>query len=144
MSTSDSILKRRCVLLVEDEAIIYKYVRLVLAKVGLDVDIACNGVEALEATAMKDYALVLMDCRMPLMCGLETTRRIRSASSLALNRNIPIIAFTADVLDSNREACIEAGMNDWAAKPIGMVALTQIVQKWLPDHRPLASVSGGG
>lgn len=131
MSIPGSVFKRSCVLLVEDEAINYKYVRIVLSKAGLDVDIACNGVEAVEATSMKDYALVLMDCRMPLMSGLEATRMIRS-SPASRNRSIPIIAFTADVLASNHEACLAAGMNDFVTKPITAAALTEIVQKWLP------------
>lgn len=137
MATSGSILQWNCVLLVEDEAINYKYVRLVLAKVGLDVDVACNGAEAIEATSMKDYALVLMDCRMPVMSGLEATKRIRNGSALSRNPNIPIIALTADVLQSNQEACIAAGMNDWATKPISPAALTLIVQKWLPKNNPV-------
>ncbi|MFZ4777417.1 MAG: response regulator [Terrimicrobiaceae bacterium] len=131
-----------CVLLVEDEAVNYKFVRLVLAKVGVDVDVACNGVEAIEATSMKDYALVLMDCRLPVMSGLEATKRIRNGSALSRNPNIPIIALTADVIQSNQQACIAAGMNDWATKPISPAALTEIVQKWLPKNNAVGI--GGG
>ncbi len=143
MSHSASVFQRSCVLLVEDEAVNYKYVRLVLSKAGLDVDIASNGVEAVEATSMKDYALVLMDCRMPLMSGLDATRLIRS-SSLSRNRSIPIIAFTADGLESNHKACLAAGMNDWITKPISPAALIQVVEKWLPARNAVLVVPASG
>ena len=97
---------------------------------GLDLDIVSNGVEAIEALAKSDYALVLMDCLMPVMGGAETTRLIRSGSTNARDPEIPIIAITANAFQSNADACKLAGMNDYITKPVSAVALREVVQKW--------------
>jgi CheY-like chemotaxis protein len=98
----------------------------------LDIDLAGDGVEAIEALLRTEYALVLMDCKMPVMDGLEATKRIRGSDFLGSNQGIPIIAITADAFQTNHKQCIAAGMDDWVTKPISGTELTQVVQKWLP------------
>ena len=95
-----------------------------------------NGVEALQALESQDYALVLMDCDMPEMDGLEATRRIRAQGQKYSEAGLPIIALTAHVFDENREACDAAGMNDFLEKPLDLKHLKQVFEKWLPSSGP--------
>jgi CheY-like chemotaxis protein len=106
----------------------------VLKKLGLTADLVSNGFEAIEALKRTSYDLVLMDVQMPVMDGLEATRSIRNP--LSANRNgmsIPIIAMTAHAMDSDRHKCIEAGMNDYLAKPFSLRALAEVLHRWLPE-----------
>ena len=120
------------VLLVEDDIASQVFEEKVLARLGLEVDLARNGSDALDFLARKDYALVLMDCVMPVMGGIEATRQIRDGSANSRNTDIPIIAITADAMPENLKACKLAGMNDCLTKPVSSVALREIVHKWLP------------
>ena len=101
------------VLLAEDSRPCQEFVRIVLKQAGFAVDIVGNGAEAIEALSKTDYALVLMDCLMPIMGGAETTRLIRSGATNARNPEIPIIAITANAFQENAETCKLAGMNDY-------------------------------
>jgi CheY-like chemotaxis protein len=78
------------------------------------------------------YDLVLMDVQMPEMDGIEATRRIRDPFSYVLNHHIPIIAMTAHAMQGDRDFCIQAGMNDYIAKPIEVLTLFETVSRWLP------------
>lgn len=103
------------VLLAEDNEINILLATEILRQVGLSVDVARTGLEALEAIRARPYDLVLMDVHMPQMDGLEATRRIRAMTDEAAHT--PIIAMTANAMKSDREACIDAGMNDFVSKP---------------------------
>ncbi len=109
-------------LLVEDNAINQEIALAVLAELGASVDVADNGEEGLAAFLAKDYDLILMDVRMPIMDGLEATRAIR-ASAKHDAAGVPIIAMTANAMREDREACEAAGMNGHIAKPIDMAEL---------------------
>jgi CheY-like chemotaxis protein len=119
------------ILLAEDNKVCQELVRLMLKQSGLKVDIVCNGAEAIEALSKTDYSLVLMDCIMPEMGGIEATRLIREGTTNARDPKIPIIAITADAFQTNADACKLAGMNDFITKPVSAVALREAVQKWL-------------
>ncbi|MFW1677375.1 response regulator [Pontibacter sp. JAM-7] len=119
------------VLLAEDNPTNQKVARLMLERQGLKVDIVANGAEAVNAVAETDYDMVLMDCQMPDMDGYEATRLIRSPASTALNRAVPIVAMTANVLNNERQRCFDAGMNDFLSKPVDVLNLRDILQKWL-------------
>jgi CheY-like chemotaxis protein len=93
-----------------------------LAKLGHQVDIAGDGSEALEAVQRHDYDVVLMDMHMPVMDGLEATRRIRA--ELAPDRQPHIIAMTASVTKEDRDACAAAGMDGYLSKPVRAEDLT--------------------
>ncbi|HZV53990.1 MAG TPA: response regulator [Rhodocyclaceae bacterium] len=118
----------RRILLAEDEPINREVVVELLSDVGLVIDVAEDGVKAVELAGANDYDLVLMDMQMPNLDGLEATRRIRQS---AWGANIPILAVTANAFADDKARCVEAGMNDFIAKPIDPDALFETILKWL-------------
>ena len=119
------------VLLVEDNEINRQIAVELLEGVGLFVDTAGNGREAVEKAAESRYDVVLMDVQMPEMDGLEATRRIRAGSAPDA-RTVPIVAMTAHAMAGDRERSIEAGMNDHVTKPIDVSELHAALTKWIP------------
>lgn len=116
------------ILIAEDNPVNQKVARLMLHKLGCEADIVTNGIEALEALAQKQYDLIFMDIQMPEMDGLEATRRIRSA--LEPERQPWIIAMTANVLESDRRASFDAGMNDFVGKPVQVEDLENALRRF--------------
>ncbi len=103
----------------------------ILKKLGLRADAVANGLEAVKAAQSVPYDLILMDVQMPEMDGFEATRHIRGLPSETHCHQIPIIAMTAHALDGYREECLEAGMNDYVAKPVNPQALAEVLGRWL-------------
>ena len=105
-----------------------------LKKYGVKVTMANNGQECLRLLAKnpEGYDLVLMDMQMPEMDGLEATRRLRGELKL---ENLPVIALTANALAADQQHCLEAGMNDFLAKPINVGELEAKLVKWLSARR---------
>jgi len=101
----------------------------ILSQAGFDVDVARNGLEALEAVRRKDYAAVLMDMQMPVMDGLEATIRLRRER--ADKRHLPIVAMTANAMKGDREKCLAAGMDDYISKPIDRRELFRVLGQWI-------------
>lgn len=116
------------ILLVEDNELNQQVAQEFLIKVGMDVTIANNGQEALEWLNKASFDAVLMDLHMPVMDGLEATRRIRQ---LAIGHELPIIAMTAAAMTQDREACAIAGMNDHIAKPVELQELADTLVRWI-------------
>jgi signal transduction histidine kinase/DNA-binding response OmpR family regulator len=118
------------ILVAEDNKINQLVVLNILNKFGYPAETVANGQEAIKALEMIPYDLVLMDVQMPEMDGLEATRIIRDASSLVLNHHVPIIALTAHAMKGDREKCKNAGMDDYAPKPIDPMILLKKIKKW--------------
>ncbi len=107
------------VLLAEDNVVNQKVAARMLEKMGVAVDVANNGLEAVRMCLQFRYDLVLMDCQMPEMDGYAATREIRRLQALSASpRGVPVIALTANTLEGDRERCLDAGMNDFLGKPI--------------------------
>jgi signal transduction histidine kinase/two-component SAPR family response regulator/HPt (histidine-containing phosphotransfer) domain-containing protein len=130
------------VLLCDDNTINQKVAVRILQQLGYEPDLAANGREALEALDRKPYDLVFMDVMMPEMDGLEATRMIRkleaSGGSVNFNSHIIIIAMTAQAMQGDREKCIEAGMDDYLAKPIRPKDLRAVIERWSAQIGPSA------
>ncbi len=128
------------ILLAEDNAINSEVAVALLSGAGLLVDTAENGQEAVNKVRASAFDLVLMDVQMPEMDGLEATRVIRSmAGSSASHKDLPILAMTANVFPEDRKACLEAGMNDFIAKPINLKNLFTTLAKWLPEQHTVVT-----
>ena len=127
-ATIRQTMQDRRILLVEDEPINREIAQALLEDVGFTVDLAEDGAKAIELVKANDYDLILMDMQMPHVNGLDATRQIRQ---LAEGGTVPIIAMTANAFAEDRELCLEAGMNDFIAKPVSPSLLYQKLCTWL-------------
>ncbi|MHB8058645.1 MAG: response regulator [Desulfuromonadaceae bacterium] len=123
------------VLLVEDNELNQMVATEMLESAGLFVTVAINGELALEKLRTETFDAVLMDVQMPVLDGLETTRRLRSMPGLGA---LPIIALTAHAMAQDRQHCLDVGMNDYISKPINSGELRRVLAKWIrPRQQPL-------
>ncbi len=116
------------ILLVEDNIINQRVATALIDKAGINVDVAGDGIEALDALKRENYSLILMDVQMPHMDGLKATREIREVMEI---HDIPIIAMTANAMKGDKEKCLAVGMNDYFSKPINPKVLFDVLEKWL-------------
>ena len=121
------------VLVVEDNRANQEVAIGMLERLGCDVRIAVDGIEALEAVAESHFDLILMDCHMPRMDGFEATRQIRAAAGPY--SDITIIAMTANVQKSAMEQCHAAGMNDYLSKPVKLAVLRDMLNRWIEPEQ---------
>lgn len=137
---AETSLRNECsgsrILIAEDEPINQDVACTILEDVGLIVDIANDGKEALEKSRQKDYDLILMDLQMPVLNGVEAAVGIRADSR---NKGTPILALTANVFEEDRQRCLAAGMNDHIAKPIVVEKLYGTILHWLRKQRQSGS-----
>jgi CheY-like chemotaxis protein len=120
----------RQILVVEDNPVNQEVVAGLIAAFGHQVDVACDGLEALEMLEHSDYDMILMDMQMPRMDGLAATRRIRALPGR--NRLLPIIAMTANAMESDHKLCLEAGMDDHLSKPFNRSRLKAVLDRFEP------------
>jgi len=122
------------ILVAEDNQVNQKVAVRMLEKLGMRADVAANGREALDLFALRPYNLVLMDCQMPEMDGYDATRAIRKHEPP--DRRAVIIAMTADAMSGARQHCLDAGMDDYIAKPVRLEDLAAILGKFLRAECP--------
>ncbi len=116
------------VLLAEDNPVNQKVAAGMLKRLGVQTDVAANGIEATEKCARQTYDVVFMDCQMPEMDGYDAARELRRREGSA--RRMIIIALTADARAGTRERCLDAGMDDYIVKPIKLEDLRQAIERW--------------
>ncbi|MDX2002066.1 MAG: PAS domain S-box protein [Chitinophagales bacterium] len=121
-------------LLVEDNMVNQKVALGSLKAMGLQADVASNGLEAIEMTKQKNYDCILMDVQMPELDGLEATKVIRAASFGS--EHSVIIAMTANAMKEDRAQCLEAGMDDYISKPVKLDVLKDVFSRWFPIQTP--------
>ena len=126
---SSKLLRSAKVLLVEDDEVNREVVSEVLQRFGLQVEAAVNGQEACDKVDAARFDLVLMDIQMPVMDGIEATRRIRAMPGRG---GLPILAMTANVLADDRRRYDEVGMNDLLPKPVHLTQIRSTLRRWLP------------
>jgi len=131
------------ILVAEDNPVNQKVTLLQLRNMGYFADVVPNGRDAISALRVRSYALVLMDAQMPEMDGIEATRRIRAAEQAGepgFTHRVPIIAMTANAMSGDRETCLNAGMDDYLAKPVKPTALRDVLVRYLASAPPPPSV----
>jgi len=116
------------VLLVEDNPVNQTVIEAMLRSLGFDVEVVGDGARAVAEAQERLFDAVLMDCRLPIVDGYEASRQIRQLKG---REHMPIIALTANALQGDREACLQAGMNDYLAKPFKRTDLQQVLHRWL-------------
>ncbi len=119
------------ILIAEDNSVNQKVISNQVAKLGYAADLKANGEEVVKALENGDYALILMDCQMPVLDGLQATAKIRENEPDG--KRIPIIAITANAIEGDRERCLEAGMDDYITKPTKQDDLAKVIARWLPE-----------
>ena len=119
------------VLLADDNEINREVCETMLTNMGLEVEVAGNGEEAVSSAMQGAYDVILMDCQMPVMDGYEATRAIRKMEKSEDLKHTPVVALTAHVMAGDREKCVEHGMDDYLGKPFTQAALGAILKNWL-------------
>ncbi|CAN7652575.1 response regulator [Pseudoduganella sp. LjRoot289] len=125
-------------LLVEDNEVNQEVAQQLLGDAGIRVDVASNGAMALAKIAVNDYDGVLMDCQMPVMDGYDATRKLRENPRYS---DLPVIAMTANAMVGDKEKCLDAGMNDFIAKPIDVAQLFSTLARWVKVKNPDAALA---
>jgi len=128
------------VLVADDNPVNQKLVKILLQKIGCEAEIVSNGKEAVEKAMANEYDVCLMDMHMPVMNGIEATKKIRKKG----NSTLPIIALTAAAVKEGKEQCLKAGMNDFLTQPVQPNKLKQKIMEWTGiKHRkvPYSSTS---
>jgi signal transduction histidine kinase/AmiR/NasT family two-component response regulator/HPt (histidine-containing phosphotransfer) domain-containing protein len=125
-------------LLADDNAVNQKVAVRLFDQMGYRVDLAADGLEAIQAAHKNNYDIIFMDVQMPDLNGLEATRRIRAIEQETGRHPSVIIAMTASAMTGDREKCLDAGMNDYLAKPVRPEAVQSVLERWGPQiSRPI-------
>jgi CheY-like chemotaxis protein len=123
------------VLLVEDNVVNRLVGSAMLESLGLEVVLAEDGEEALERLAEASFAVVLMDCQMPVMDGYEATQRLRESERLNARARTPVIALTANAFSGDVARCLAAGMDAHLGKPFSIDQLQTVIRRWMPGRK---------
>jgi len=131
------------VMVVEDSQVLFKVIKSQLQKLGIGVDHADNGFEAVRLYQTGENAAILMDCQMPVMDGYEAAGIIRALERKG-SGHIPIIGITASSAADSRENCMQAGMDDHITKPFDLETLARTLIKWVPALKDVIKMPKGG
>jgi len=134
------------ILVVEDNPVNQQVAVGMLEKLGFEADVVSNGREALDRIAKGEISLVLMDCQMPVLDGYAATTLLRASESELNTTRLPVIALTANVMQGDYQKCLDAGMDDYLAKPFDPADLEDKLVYWLeqrPEHYSLDSLASG-
>jgi len=135
-ATVEQTLQNTRILLAEDNKINQMYIIELMKQIGCACDTAINGLEAIKLVRQQQYDLVLMDCQMPELDGLEATQRIRQLEADGtLKGHIPIVALTANAIKGDRERCLEAGMDEYLSKPVQKDQIMNVLKQLLNDNQ---------
>ncbi|MGG2509828.1 ATP-binding protein [Pseudomonas aeruginosa] len=126
------------ILLVEDNPVNQTVIEAMLRSLGYRVTLVADGIQAVRSAERQRYDAILMDCRLSVLDGYSATREIRAQEN---GRQVPIIALTANALQGDRENCLQAGMNDYLAKPFKRAELQRILQRWIGSQPELPVTS---
>ncbi len=126
------------ILLVEDNPVNQTVIEAMLRSLGYRVTLVADGIQAVRSAERQRYDAILMDCRLPVLDGYSATREIRAQEN---GRPVPILALTANALQGDRENCLQAGMNDYLAKPFKRAELQRILQRWIGSQPELPVTS---
>lgn len=118
------------VLVVEDSRVNQQVAKMMLKKLGFEVDIADNGEIGVEKFKANDYVMIFMDCQMPVLDGFEATKQIRALEE-GTSKHIPIVALTANVVQRDKHLCFDVGMDEFLPKPVNQGKLREIVASFL-------------
>jgi signal transduction histidine kinase/CheY-like chemotaxis protein len=122
------------ILVAEDNLVNQTIIGAMLRQLGHRSTMVATGRDALDALASDDFALVFMDCNMPVMGGIEATKLLRTGNAAARDSDIPVIALTASAMDGDREMCLAAGMNDFVSKPVTIATLRAAIERARRPH----------
>ena len=131
LTLSDKQKQEIQILVVDDNPVNKAVAKAILKKLGFLCDVASNGLKAIEMIEANSFNIIFMDCQMPQMDGFEATGHIRNAKAGEKNKNLPIIAMTAQAMKGSKEQCLSAGMDDYLSKPIKPDTLNQMIEKWI-------------
>ena len=134
-NTQKLTLTKTAILLAEDNPVNQKFMMHVLKKYGCSITPSANGEEALKQYRKQKFDIILMDCQMPVMDGYVATQSIRKLEKT--RAKTPIIAVTANALKTDRQKCLDAGMDDYISKPFTRDTLEKILIKWVPKEKQL-------
>jgi CheY-like chemotaxis protein len=126
------------ILVVEDNMVNQRVAIRLLERLGYSVEAACNGQQAVDMVLASEYSLVLMDCQMPVMDGLQATQEIRRNQ---VGRHTPIVALTARAMEDDEKNCLAAGMDGYMSKPVQLAQLSATVRRWSVPTKAAASAS---
>jgi CheY-like chemotaxis protein len=132
-TAEEPLFKSQCILLVEDTPINQTLQTILLQRMGYEVSIANNGIEAIEAFSSREFDLILMDIHMPEMGGVEAAEIIRTMEKNQQLKRTPIIAVTANALKGDKERYLKAGMDGYVSKPIAADALRNEIRALLRE-----------
>ena len=135
----DSLQPKARLLLVEDNTVNQLVASRMLQRLGYSVEMANDGKKAIEMIRASRYDLVFMDCQMPVMDGYQATEEIRRTE--ALGSHTTIVAMTANAMQSDRDRCLQSGMDDYVSKPINKADVVEVLQRHLPAMAPLKTES---